>query len=97
MTRAARIYLDHNATSRPDPEVVEEMLACLRDHYGNPSSIHAFGQEARRVLDQARARVAEALHAEPEEIIFTSGGTESDNQALCSALASRVLAGQPRM
>lgn len=76
------IYLDHNATTRPHPEVVEEMCACLESGWGNPSSSHAYGQEAKRILDRARARVAQLIGAAPEEIVFTSGGTEADNQAL---------------
>ena len=83
-----RIYLDHNATTRPHPAVVEEMLVCLRDGFGNPSSIHSFGQEARRVLDRARERVADLIGAEPEEIVFTSGGTEADNHALVAVARS---------
>ena len=58
------------------------MTACLRDGFGNPSSVHAFGQSARRLLDRAREQVATLLNASPEEILFTSGGTEADNQAL---------------
>jgi len=80
-----RIYLDHNATTRPHPAVIDEMVACLKDSFGNPSSIHAFGQDARRVLDRARQRVADLLGAEPEEVVFTSGGTEADNQAILAA------------
>ncbi|MBK8791869.1 MAG: cysteine desulfurase [Holophaga sp.] len=76
------IYLDHNATTPPHPAVVEEMRACLEQGWGNPSSIHAHGQTAKRILDLARHRVAALVGAEPEEILFTSGGTESDNQAL---------------
>lgn len=82
------IYLDHNATTRPLPEVVEAMAACMRDGFGNPSSVHAFGQRARRLLDQAREQVASLLNASPEEILFTSGGTEADNQALRCGLES---------
>jgi len=77
-----RIYMDNNATTRLSPEVLEEMLPYLRDHYGNPSSIHWFGQEARRGMDRARGRVADFIGASPDEIVFTSGGTEADNQAL---------------
>ena len=77
-----RIYLDHNATTQPDPEVLAEMMPCLEMVYGNPSSTHAFGQEARRVVDLARQRVASLIGAMPEEIVFTSGGTESNNHAL---------------
>jgi len=81
------IYLDHNATTRPHPAVVEEMRACLEEGWGNPSSSHAQGQEARRILDRARVRVAALISADPDEILFTSGGTESDNQALrCGAV-----------
>jgi cysteine desulfurase len=78
-----RIYLDHNATTRPDPAVREEMLACLDDVFGNPSSLHWFGQEARRIVDRSRKRVSKLIGAAPHEIIFTSGGTESNNQAVC--------------
>ena len=77
-----RIYLDHNATTRPAPEVVAEMLPCLGEIFGNPSSQHAFGQDARRVADLARQRVAAFLGAHSEEIVFTSGGTEANNQVL---------------
>ncbi len=76
------IYLDHNATTPVDPEVREAMLPLLGEVYGNPSSIHRPGQRARRVLDQAREQVATLVGAEPEEIIFTSGGTESIHLAL---------------
>lgn len=77
-----RIYLDHNATTPPHASVVEAMRACLEDGWGNPSSLHAFGQEAKRRLDRARGQVATLIGADPEEIVFTSGGTESDNHAL---------------
>lgn len=77
-----RIYLDHNATTRPAPEVVAEMLPCLGEVFGNPSSTHTFGQEARRVADLARQRVAAFIGAHTEEIVFTSGGTEANNQVL---------------
>nr|WP_320131259.1 cysteine desulfurase family protein [uncultured Holophaga sp.] len=80
------IYLDHNASTPPLPEVVEAMVHCLREGLGNPSSVHRFGQEARRRLDLARAQVAAMISAAPEEIIFTSGGTEADNLALRGAL-----------
>ena len=77
-----RIYLDHNATTQPAPEVVAEMLPCLGEIFGNPSSQHAFGQDARRIADLARQRVATFLGAHPEEIVFTSGATEANNQVL---------------
>lgn len=81
----ARIYLDHNASTQIRAEVLESMLPYLREHYGNPSSAHAFGQEARGGLEEARSRVAAFLNATPSEICFTSGGTESDNMALIGA------------
>jgi cysteine desulfurase len=76
------IYLDHGATTPVRVEVVEAMRPYWTQYYGNPSSIHRPGQAARRALEQARDVVAEALNAEPDEIIFTGGGSESDNLAL---------------
>ena len=81
----ARIYLDHAATTPPDPRVVEAMLPMLTTYWGNPSSIYLEGQEARRALDAARKLVADLLGAHPKEIVFTSGGTESDNAAIRGA------------
>jgi cysteine desulfurase len=77
-----RIYLDHNATTPVAPEVIERMSAVLRDEYGNPSSVHHFGQLAKAVLDEARNAVAALVGADPPEIVFTSGGTEGDNLAI---------------
>jgi cysteine desulfurase len=77
-----RIYFDNNATTRLHPEVLEEMLPYLRDSYGNASSIHWFGQEARRAIDLAREQIAGFISASADEIVFTSGGTEADNQAI---------------
>jgi len=82
------IYLDNNATTAVAPEVFEEMLPYLRDSYGNPSSMHTFGGQLHRKIEEARARVASHLGAEPEEIIFTSCGTEGDNTAIMSAFES---------
>jgi cysteine desulfurase len=82
------VYLDNNATSAVAPEVLEEMLPYLRDLYGNPSSMHTFGGQLFRKVERARERVAALIGAEPEEIIFTSCGTESDNTALMSAVES---------
>ena len=76
------IYLDHAATSPLRAEVLEAMLPYLREHHGNPSSIHASGRRARQALDEAREAIATRLGAKPREIVFTSGGTESDNLAL---------------
>jgi cysteine desulfurase len=76
-----RIYLDYAATTPTDPAVVEAMKPYFTERFGNPSSIHAFGQESRKAVEAARARVAEFLGAREGEILFTSGGTESDNTA----------------
>ncbi|MGH2446783.1 MAG: cysteine desulfurase family protein [Candidatus Limnocylindria bacterium] len=76
------IYLDHAATTPLRPEVLEAMLPYLTEHHGNPSSIHASGRRARQGLDEARETIAELIGARPREIVFTSGGTESDNLAL---------------
>lgn len=80
------IYLDNNATTRLDPAVVEEMLPFLTSYYGNPSSAYGFGAQVRDAIEVARERVAALIGAAPGEIIFTSGGTESSNSALHSAL-----------
>jgi cysteine desulfurase len=77
-----RVYLDHNASTPVHPEVLAEMLPYFSEIYGNPSSIHGFGRAAREGLDLARERVAKFLHVSPPEIVFTSGGTESDNFAV---------------
>ena len=77
-----RVYLDHAATTYTKPEVLEEMLPFFTEIYGNPSSVHSFGREARRAVDFARERTAKALNAEPSEIFFTGGGSESDNWAI---------------
>lgn len=83
------IYFDNNATTRIAPAVIETMLPFLERSFGNPSSAHAIGREARRAVDHARGSVAELLGAQPSEIVFTSGGTESDNWALRGALAAK--------
>ncbi|MEE9726830.1 cysteine desulfurase family protein [Listeria seeligeri] len=80
-----RIYLDHAATSPIHPEVVQTMLGAITNTYGNPSSIHYAGREARKALDMARENIARSIHAEEKEVIFTSGGTEGDNLALIGA------------
>src|SRR2546427_11187167 len=80
--RMNRVYLDHNASTPVHPEVLVEMLPYFAEVFGNPSSIHAFGREARDGLDRARERVARFLRVSPQEIVFTSGGTESDNFAV---------------
>lgn len=82
------IYLDNNATTAVAPEVLESMLPYLREFYGNPSSMHTFGGQIQTEIEKARAEVSQLINAEPEEIIFTSCGTESDNTAIMSALES---------
>jgi cysteine desulfurase len=83
MSAPKRVYMDHNAGKPVDPRVTEAMLPYMRMFYGNPSSLHMFGQEARNALEDARARVAELINAEKKEsILFTSGATESNNLAV---------------
>ena len=77
-----RVYFDHNATTYMREEVIEAMLPFLHTRFGNASSLHFFGQENRGVIDEARDHIASFLGAEPAEVIFTSGGTESDNMAI---------------
>lgn len=77
-----RTYFDHNATTPVDPVVLEAVTRALRDDFGNPSSVHHFGQRAKAVLDTARTAVARLVNGEPSEIVFTSGGTEADNFAI---------------
>jgi cysteine desulfurase len=83
------VYMDHSATTPVREEVVEAMLPYLREFYGNPSSVHAPGRMVRRAVDEARAKTAELLGAEPEEIYFTAGGTEANNIALHGAARLR--------
>ncbi|MBI5101422.1 MAG: cysteine desulfurase NifS [Nitrospirae bacterium] len=80
------IYLDNNATTRTDPDVLADMLPYMTDLYGNPSSMHTFGGQVHRKIEKAREQVAALINAEPSEIIFTSCGTESDNTAIMSAV-----------
>src|SRR3972149_5916211 len=90
MKNAKPIYLDYNATTPVDPHVLEAMLPYLKEHFGNPSSSHPYGKTAKRAVDKARAQVAELIGAEPNEIVFTSGGTESNNHAIIgTAFANR--------
>ena len=77
-----RIYFDHNATTPVDPAVLEAMLPFLSGDFGNASSIHTFGQRARAAVETAREQVAALINARPQEVVFTSGGTESDNHAI---------------
>jgi cysteine desulfurase len=91
-----RVYLDHNATTPVAPEVFAAMLPYFCDEYGNASSIHSFGQRGRGAVEQARNSVAELLGAKPAEIMFTSGGTESNNQAIFG-IARAASIGRPHV
>jgi cysteine desulfurase len=79
---ASRVYMDHNATTPVDPRVLDAMLPHLREQFGNPSSLHWFGQRARAAVEEARAAVAALVGAEPADVVFTASGSESDNMAL---------------
>lgn len=89
MSSPAVYYFDNNATTQVAPEVVEAMLPFLREYWGNPSSTYTFGRQLGSHLDEARARVAALINADPREIVFTSCGTESNNTAIHSALATQ--------
>jgi cysteine desulfurase len=82
------VYVDNNATTKVAPEVLEVMVPFFSEYYGNPSSMHFFGGQVQKKVDEARARVAEFLGAEPSEVVFTSCGTESDNAAILGTLDS---------
>ncbi len=87
MTRVRNpIYLDYNATTPIDPAVLKAMLPYLKDNFGNPSSGHAYGERAKEAVDRARKQVAQLIGAEAEEVVFTSGGTESDNHAIIGTI-----------
>ena len=84
-----RVYLDHNASTPLHPEALNAMLPYLTERFGNPSSVHGFGREAREGLDAAREQIASFLRVSKEEVVFTSGGTESDNLAVKGVAAAR--------
>ena len=88
------IYLDHAATTKPRPEVIRKMMDCLEQEYGNASANYQFASVPRRILQEARERIAASLSVQPEEIFFTSGGTESDNWAIRSAARERANRGR---
>ena len=88
MSQPVIYYFDNNATTRVAPEVVDAMIPFLREQWGNPSSTYIFGRQVGEYVDQARARVAALINAEPREIIFTSCGTESNNSAIHNALVT---------
>src|ERR687886_2370560 len=77
-----RVYLDNSATTPVDPRVVEAMMPYLTGRFGNPSSVHFYGQEARAAVDRARREVAALIGARPNEVVFLSGGTEANNLAI---------------
>src|SRR5215475_2015581 len=80
-----KVYFDNAATTPLDKEVLEAMLPVMQKNFGNPSSIHAYGREARAVIEQSRKTISKLLNVSPSEIFFTSGGTEANNMALsCS-------------
>lgn len=84
-----KMYFDHAATSPVHPEVIEVVYEAMKNHYGNASSIHNFGRDSRRIIDNARIVFAESIGAKPSEIIITSGGTESDNTAIIETALKR--------
>jgi cysteine desulfurase len=84
------IYLDNNATTKPDPQVVQAMLPYLTEWYGNPSSVHRFGQRSRQAVDEARGQIAALVNCAESELLFTGGGTEAVNTAVRGILASRA-------
>src|SRR5216683_8012012 len=86
-----RVYLDHNATTPVEPEVLSAMLPYLSAEYGNAASIHTFGQRARAAVETAREQVAALIGARTQEIVFTSGGTESDNHAIFGVVGQAFL------
>ncbi|PFG14049.1 cysteine desulfurase family protein [Bacillus sp. es.036] len=79
------IYMDHAATSPVHPDVMKAIMTSLQNDFGNPSSIHQFGRKSRHALDESRSNLARSIHANPNEVIFTSGGTEADNLAIVGA------------
>jgi len=86
-----RVYFDNAATTQLDPEVLKQMYAVMESNYGNPSSIHGHGREARALLEKCRKIIANLLHTSPAEIFFTSGGTEADNMAIrCGIIDNQI-------
>jgi cysteine desulfurase len=92
-----RIYLDHNATTPVDPAAADAMMRALRDLFGNASSVHYYGQQAKAAIDDARSAVAALLGGEPSEVIFTSGGTEADNFAIRGAAEAFEVTGRKHL
>ena len=92
-----RIYLDHNATTPLLPAVIDRMTAVLREEFGNPSSVHHFGQQAKAAVDDARSDVGALIGADPSEVLFTSGGTEADNIAIRGAAEALETTGRKHL
>ena len=84
------VYLDHNATTALDPEVLDAMLPYMQGIHGNPSSVHRYGRLTRDAIESARAQLAKLIDAQPEQVIFTSGGTEANNMAIAGTLTGRI-------
>ena len=89
-----RVYFDYNATTPPSLEVVDRVASATRDNFGNGSSVHHFGQQAKAALDDARSAVARLINADPSEVVFTGGGTESDNFAIRGAAEAAEASGR---
>lgn len=94
MNNLEHIYVDHAATSPMHPKVIDRMYEIMKDQFGNPSSIHSYGRQARNILDNARAVIASSIGAHENEIIFTSGGTEADNYAIFGIAESKEAKGK---
>ena len=88
------IYLDNASTTKPDPRVVQAMLPYLEESYGNPGTVYSFGREAEKAVSKAREQVAEYIGAKPDQIIFTSGGSEANNMVIKGTLKSMDSAGR---
>src|SRR5262249_56116739 len=93
--RSPRVYLDHNATTAVEPAVLDAMLPYFSGDFGNAASIHTPGQRARAAVETAREQVAALVGARPQEIVFTSGGTESDNHAILRLLPNPQATSRP--
>ena len=86
-----KVYLDNAATTRLDPRVAEAMMPFLSEQFGNPSSVHAYGREAKSVIEKARKKIASLIGTQPAQVFFTSGGTEADNMAIFSSIRFRKI------
>ncbi|MBQ4258068.1 MAG: cysteine desulfurase, partial [Clostridia bacterium] len=89
-----KIYADNAATTKMSRTAIDTMVRCMEEEYGNPSSLYVLGQRAKELIEEARAKIAGVIGADPREIIFTSGGSEADNQAILSAAAFGAAAGK---